>query len=108
MNGENPVRTLTYREWCNEAAKLFGPKGDDWRFKCPVCGHVASVKEWKAAGAENAAAFSCLGRWVKGVGCDYAGGGLFKLNPVRVITNDGNEHQMFEFAAAAAVEAKPC
>jgi len=30
------------------------------------------------------------------MGCDYAGGGLFKLNPVKV-TSMGKEHELFAF-----------
>ena len=71
-----------------------------WRFVCPSCGHVASVKDWKDAGAsEGEVAFSCVGRHLNaddaktfkhdGGPCQYAGGGLFGLNPVTVIHEDG-------------------
>lgn len=99
---------MTHTEWCNEAARRFGPKGENWRFVCPVCGHVASVKDWAAAGApQGAVAFSCVGRWT-GAGpykkgeagpCNYAGGGLFRLNPVTVTDcPGGGEYTAFNFA----------
>jgi hypothetical protein len=66
----------------------------EWQFICPLCGHVASGKDYKAAGAPGGAvAYSCIGRWLntkipmessnKGP-CNYAGGGLFNLNPVEI------------------------
>ncbi len=89
---------MTREEYLAEGRRLFGNDMMAWRFKCPVCGHIASAADYKAAGApEGAVAFSCVGRWlpnsqeafgrkpiVKGQPCNYAGGGLFGLNPVNV------------------------
>lgn len=105
------AEAMTHAEWVAEGDKLFGHDTDAWRFECPVCKHVASVGDYKAAGAPEAAvAFSCIGRWLenarpafeeRGVGpCTYAGGGLFKLNPVTVVDLGGRKHHVFAFAAA--------
>jgi len=104
-------RKLTHAEWVAEGKRRFGEDFDKWRFVCPVCGFVASVQDWKDVGHSDAAAFSCVGRWrkdskdaltdamAKGRGpCNYAGGGLFRLNPVTVVFTDGTEHSAFEFA----------
>lgn len=104
-----PMRTVTYEEWLAEAERRFGKNAMDWRFECPVCKHVASVKDWKDAGAsEGEVAFSCVGRRAdkprnafeeEGKGpCNYAGGGLFRLNPVKVTGGPGGDHSVFEFA----------
>ena len=110
---KSPSRKLTHAEWTAEAEKRFGTGAMKWRFVCPVCGHVATVQDWKDAGAqEGAVAFSCVGRWAEsprkafgGDGkpgpCDYTGGGLFRLNPVTV-TYEGIEHQVFEFDVEAS------
>ena len=101
-------RTLTITEWREEAAARFGTEQAGWRFVCPCCGHIASIQDWKDAGApEGAIAFSCVGRWagakraaIEGTGpgpCNYAGGGLFNLNPVTVLQGEG-KHRVFEFA----------
>jgi hypothetical protein len=105
-------RTITKAQWKAEAEELFGEDAMRWKFVCPSCGYVASIQDWKDAGAERAAiAFSCVGRWQgserqmgeEGGPCNYAGGGLIRLNPVIVcvLDVDGNvveEHQVFEFA----------
>jgi len=106
--------TLTHEQWKAEAQRRFGVDHLDWRFVCPACGHVSSVRDWRDAGAPvNAAASSCVGRWLpsqreafgEGPGpCNYAGDGLFKLNPVTV-EHDGKTFQMFAFAEPEAVAA---
>lgn len=106
------MRELTFEEWSKEGREKFGDDMMNWKFVCPSCGHVAKAADWYSAGARSGAvAFSCVGRYIDGSKeafrndgpgpCNYAGGGLFKLNPVRVrYTNDGGEPQsidMFEF-----------
>ena len=100
----------TRGEWLAEAKRRFGDDPMGWRFICPSCGHIASVGDWKAAGAtEGEVAFSCVGRRMENsteLGqapgpCNYAGGGLFRLNPVTVTKDDGNTVDMFAFAEVA-------
>lgn len=95
--------TMTEAEWNAEGERLFGKDRMQWRFECPCCHHIASVEDWQKAGAsEGEVAFSCVGRhskeprdaFAKGAGpCNYAGGGLFRLNPVTV-----GDHHVFAFA----------
>ena len=103
-------RTITRKEWIAEAERRFGLDPMDWKFVCPSCGYVASAEDWKQAGAnEGMVAFSCVGRnlgsaeniGTKNGPCSYAGGGLFRLNPVDVILENGNTRQTFEFAEAS-------
>jgi hypothetical protein len=86
---------MTKEEWEAEGARRFGPNRRAWRFVCPSCTHVASVQEWLDAGAtDGEIAFSCIGRrlgangdktFLKAGGpCNYAGGGLFALNPEEI------------------------
>ena len=108
-----PGNKLTHEEWIAEGKRRFGEDMLGWRFVCPSCGHVASVQDWKNAGApEGAVAFSCVGRQLnanddntfgkKGGPCMYAGGGLFKLNPVTVVRENGQESALFAFAEASS------
>ncbi len=104
---------MTHEEFMAEGARRFGPDMSQWKFVCPVCGHVASVQQWREAGAtEGQIAFSCIGRYIEGSKeafatkfkakdknltgpCNYAGGGLFRLNPMEV---EGERY--FSFAPA--------
>ena len=104
-------RTLTHQKWEAEGTHRFGLDKMGWRFVCPCCGFVASARDYEAAGApETAVAFSCVGRWAGAAReafeagkrrpgpCNYAGGGLFGLNPVTVTVEGAPDHHMFEFA----------
>lgn len=100
----------TETEWLQEAERRFGSNIRAWRFVCPSCGHIASVQEWADSGAgEGEVAFSCVGRNLPGSKrifdkpgpCNYAGGGLFQLNPVTVVHEDGAESRVFAFAPAS-------
>jgi len=105
---DDTQQTMTEEAWQAEAARRFGPHVRDWKFVCPACGHTASLAECRAAGMPDTTwAFSCIGRWLpkcrdafrKGDGpCNYAGGGLFGLNPVRVLRASGKTQDMFAFA----------
>ena len=112
------MRTLTHAEWKAEAISHYGQVPLDWAFRCPVCKHVATVREYKEAGApQGAVAFSCIGRWkgmlrdgFRGDGpgpCNYTGGGLFRLNPVKVVYPDGTDMMAFEFGAVPEEEKEP-
>lgn len=103
-------RAATHEEWEKEAIGLFGPNTLDWKFVCPACGVATAVREWLEVGAEKQVAFSCIGRSTKakreafggkGPGpCNYAGGGLFRLNPVAVTMKSGEVNTVFEFYRA--------
>jgi len=106
-------RTISAEKWREEGKRRFGDDMSHWRFVCPACGHVASVADWMAAKApDGAIAFSCIGRYLPGKPreafvadetagpCNYAGGGLFALNPVTVISD--KDHHVFDFAEPEA------
>lgn len=101
---------MTQKEWEAEGERRFGPDRWKWRFVCPVCGYVATPEKWKEVGASSGeAAYSCIGRHTahakeafrgnpKGRGpCTYAGGGLFRLNPVEVVHENGTSSFLFAF-----------
>jgi hypothetical protein len=107
---------MTYKDWMDQGTKLFGPDKNKWPFECPSCGYVATAEEYLALGAPpGAIGFSCIGRFWKdqsevqdfpakkiGTPCNYAGGGLFRINPVEV---DGNF--FFAFAKPEPVLIRP-
>lgn len=109
-----PLASMTYAEWQVEALRRFGSRGAI-RFVCPSCGHVASVDEWLKAGAEpGEIGFSCIGRRLgaddantfrnKGGPCQYAGGGLFRINPQPIVLEGGKVEHFFALAPVEEVE----
>jgi len=112
------TRELTHQEWLKEAVEKFGKDPNKWRFVCPSCGHVQTRQDFLDTGlpakqVDNILAYSCIGRWRQGPGrdvkhlgekdtgdgCNYAGGGLFNLNPVGVKLEAGDARATFEFDA---------
>lgn len=105
-------KPLTYAEWNAEGVRRFGTDRLNWKFKCPACGHVQAVvdfRPYKAQGATpESARFSCIGRYSGAVRkafggdgpgpCDFTGGGLIDLRPLQVIDADGEIIRCFEFA----------
>ncbi len=105
---------IPWEEWMQEGMRRFGPVHDDWKFVCPACGYVASVRDWRMAGAEEGhIAFSCIGRLLpkhlrrEAFGtarnnrrpgpCNYAGGGFLACNPV-MVNQGGVVRATFAFA----------
>jgi len=91
---------FTLEEWKNKAKELFGDDYKDWKFKCPQCGNVQSFRDFEGLVEDPSSVFyfSCIGRWKKGVGCDWTLGGLFRIHEVEITTEDGTVVPSFEFA----------
>lgn len=103
-------KVIKHADWMAEGTRLFGPRTSAWRFKCVMCGHVQTAKDFVDAGVtpESAAAkvyYSCFGRVVKGQGCDWSLGGLFQFHKVEVEMPDGSKTKAFEFAEPLPTEA---
>lgn len=102
--------TITHAEWLAELRKR-GEQARQVKFVCPSCGHAQSGQDFLDLGmtpeqAASKAGFSCIGRWLPtcqeaftgGPGpCNYAGGGLIGLNPIRVIAGE-KTIAVFDFA----------
>jgi len=102
------MKTYQYQEWIDKAVELFGKDSRNWKFKCCNCGHEQSIQDFEDAGIEtpdNKVFFSCIGRWTNGEGtmgnkkspCNYTLGGLFALNEVEVIDQEGATRKVFDF-----------
>jgi hypothetical protein len=101
---------LTYEEWKQEGIKRYGEDKRNWKFKCPNCGHVQTFNDFLKEGcseddAQGMIGFSCIGRIMKECKgelfnkkspCNYAGGGLFRLNPIMIV-RDCLEMEYFDF-----------
>lgn len=107
---------ISHEDWQTEAVKRYGTDCDNWKFRCPSCLNVMTPKMYLELGIKSGMsessvvkmmAFSCVGRLMdkpqeifqKGKGfCNYAGGGLFGLNPILVKFPEGKEGRFFDFA----------
>lgn len=109
-NGNDARVYKSVNEWKAEGEKRFGPDILKWRVKCPMCGHIATVEDFKNAGAKSPddAFFNCLGRYTgKGTpkegdssGCNWAAYGLFGIPRGGAIVMESEEDgfQIFDFA----------
>lgn len=100
---------LTLDEWEAQGRARYGDDKTQWVFQCPCCKVHTKAQEWIEA-QEPSISFSCIGRTharpqsavfgekLRPVGCDYAGGGFFKLNPIKIIDEDGNSERIFNFS----------
>ena len=99
----------TLEDWRAEGSRRFGADFEQWKFRCPVCGRVTTVIEFKQYGGEPDDAYiNCIGRFnghmkphKKGdsneQGCDWAAYGFFKITGVAVKHN-GKTVDVFDFA----------
>lgn len=103
--------TLTLAQFMAAGTARYGPEIRTWKFRCPVCGHVQSIEDFRPFKGRGATAddvrFNCLGRFAgpkrrafggDGPGpCDYTTGGLFNVTPLTITTDEGPKHS-FDFA----------
>ena len=95
--GDN-TKIIKVDDWLAALTGRFG-EAKNWKFVCPICGHVQSVQDFIDAGADaNHAYFNCIGRYKNGVGCDYTLGGLIKVSSTAIIADDYNIVSVFEMA----------
>lgn len=101
---------MTLAAWHSEGIRRFGPDEMNWRFVCPLCGHVAAPRDFKKyrdKGATPDSAYKeCIGRYGGAGGlneeeipvpCDYAAYGLIRLAPVQVRAENGALVECFAF-----------
>ena len=95
------VKVYTLNQWLEEAKQRFGEDALDWKFKCPVCGNVQTMRMFKDAGIDpHSAYFNCASRY--GLGgksdCKWTMGGLFSVGGVFVIDDKFTPRHVFDFA----------
>lgn len=113
-------RVIPVADWLAEGLRLFGEFHSDWRFQCPVCGHIQTGGDFKALKLEPQKVYrECIGRHLpdsaRNLGetaakdgskspCDYAAYGLFSFG--RQIMPDGGTKPttVFPFAAVKGGE----
>jgi len=96
------MKTYTHEEWLDEAERRFGDDPRDWLFVCPRCKTEQCAWDFYEAGVKGSTidkvlAFSCIGRFTDGKGCDWTLGGLFQIHEVEVEFGD-KKRRTFAFA----------
>ena len=105
-------RTMTHADWLAEARRRFGPDPKNWAWVCPSCHEEQTMQDFIDAGmtkedAMGRAYFSCIGRVVKGRGCDWSLGGLLQMHTLEVVDQEGKTRPVFEFEEALDTAALP-
>lgn len=98
---------LTLAQWREKAEPMFGKDIKQWKFQCPVCKQTQSLQEFIDAGVkepESKFYFSCIGRFVKGRGCDWTLGGLLQIHKTEVVSEEGKPIPVFEFAEPVSAQ----
>lgn len=93
----------TREEWLEEMRERF-PSSKEAAFVCPRCGGVQTLADFEDKGLDPQRAYSdCIGRYVEGLGCDWAAYGLLgTLGRGRLVAAGEREFEVFDFAPAAA------
>lgn len=105
-NQPDPARmkgtpVVLYADWLKEGSRLYGPDMLDWRLKCPACGHIQTLREFKDAGVDEENAFTCCAsRFNLGSNktCKWTTGGLLRIGGVYVVRPDFVPVLAFAFA----------
>jgi hypothetical protein len=101
------MEKYTQKEWLEEGKRLFGDDRKDWKFVCVNCGTPQSARDFVEKGKDRdkmiklvnsgVVGFSCIGRYIDGVGCDWSLGGFLTIHKVEVQTDEGELVPAFEF-----------
>lgn len=95
------IGAVTLAEWLAEGERLYGKEKLDWRFRCPACGHVQTIRQFKEAGLNPELAYlHCASRHHLGgkANCKWTIGGLLRVGGRYVIDAKYRPHLIFEFA----------
>lgn len=104
QEGNQPLlffdKIYNYDDWIKELKARFGDDAKQWAFKCPSCGNTQTAQmflDHKIEAPENKVYYSCIGRFVKGKGCDWTLGGLLRIHKTSVL-KDAMVFPVFEMA----------
>jgi hypothetical protein len=110
-------------EWLAEGKRRFGDDWHNWKFVCPVCGHVQTPGEFETLGVDPQRAYAeCLGRLLPrgeqaydlatkpsdtghSSPCDYCAFGLFHSG--NIVIADWKHVHVFPFAEALETALPP-
>lgn len=94
------MNIVLHDDWIKSLKDKFGEDSKQWKFKCASCGNIQSRQDFIDNGAEensDAIYYNCIGRFVKGKGCDWTLGGLFQVHKT-IVVKDMKITPVFEMA----------
>ena len=109
------MEVFTQRKWLSEGRKQFGNDIDKWRFKCPHCGRIQTIQDFKANSIRYGFAhvyFCCISRWLNPESCGFScaekpkrlvwwgAAETVKRHRVEVLSEKGLRVPVFQFAEA--------
>lgn len=112
-NDTRPARrTITLAQFKTELQAQDVPR-EHFAVKCVQCGTIQTRQDFVDAEIHPTIeeshrhwGFSCIGRWVKGVGCDWTLGGLFTIHTLEIIPEQEGEKPFPCFEPASREEAQ--
>ncbi len=118
-----PEAIIPVAEWLAKGKALFGGDHLQWKFRCPICGHVQTMSDFQALKVEPQSAYRvCIGRYLpedqraSGLAtmpakngqkspCDYAAYGLFQIGIRVLVEGQGKPLTVFPFAEESGKDA---
>lgn len=102
VGGVDSVERISHEGWLRKGRELFGGNMRDWKFVCPKCKTVQSVRDFEACDigihlTRRMLTYSCIGRETDKMGCDWTLGGLLQIHELEVIFEDGTIRPLFRF-----------
>ena len=100
---------LSYDDWLERGKALYGPDMLDWKFVCPVCGHVQTLREFADGGVDpDYGVCNCASRFGLGgnENCQWTTGGALVIGGLYVINRNYIPVLVFDFAADAGKKMK--
>lgn len=104
------MNEYTEKGWLAEGERRFGADRKGWKFVCAGCKTVQSAHDFMQHAKDKEAmrkdmlrgivGFSCIGRYVDGIGCDWTLGGFFQIHTSLIHTDEGKDVPVFDFADA--------
>ena len=95
------MEVISRDAWLQKAKDLFGKDPLDWKFKCVSCGNIQTARDFIEADFKTGRAMQlvyqeCIGRHVKGRGCDWTLYGLLSIHELEV-EHEGSRIPVFKF-----------
>lgn len=97
---DGKIKVILFDNWIVKLKEKFGDNPAQWKFKCPACKNIQCGQDFIDNGIEDFNSkvyYNCIGRYVKGKGCDWSLGGLLQIHDT-IVLKDMLPVPVFEMA----------